>query len=112
MKNTGTPLDSLIIDENRNPVNVGSGILTTTGTQLSPLAYLTASSIALNIPDTACELILRPTTDLNVSEDSTFASYMTVSTGITQCIPIAKMQTIYIKGTTADGTLNFYFVTV
>lgn len=83
-----------------------------TGTpQTSPLAY-SSSVITLVVPDDAVQLVVAPTTDLRVSEESSAARYDVVTGGAKEAFPVALMQNVYIRRDTADGTVRFRFAKV
>lgn len=82
------------------------------GTPLvSPLAY-TATVLTLTVPDDAVQLVLSPTTDLRVSEDSVMSRYDVIVAGAKEALPVALMTSVYIRRNTADGSLRFRFVRV
>lgn len=77
----------------------------------SPLAY-SSSVITLTPPDDAVQLILTPSTNLQVSELIGMGSYYVITAGATHAMPVASMAAVYVKRDSADGTLNFRFVRV
>jgi hypothetical protein len=114
MAKTGTPLNTLIRDDNTTAVQIGSSIQTSDATatpQNSPLAF-SNTVITIVIPDNAVEFIVAPSKDLRVSELANMSTYDVVATGTKEAIPCARMQNIYIVRDSADGTLNFRFTLV
>jgi len=103
---------NLAKDGSARVIQVATSIQTSdaTGTpQTSPLAYTTALITALTIPTRAAEIVLKPSTDLKVSEDSTMTSYFVILANTTQVFPLARADNFYVQGNSSDGTLNFYF---
>ena len=78
---------------------------------VSPLAY-TGSVTTLAVPVDAVQLILAPTTDLRISEDSGAARYDLVAAGSKEAFPVAGMSAVYIRRDSADGSLRFRFTVV
>lgn len=113
-KTDGKPLQFLVRDDNNVPVPIGSDFSTSdaSGTpKVSPLAY-SSSEIAITVPDRAVEMVLAPSTALRVSEVTGMANYYVIPTDTAETVPCARMQTIYIKRDSADGSLNFRFILV
>jgi|TARA_Y100000310_G_C20699561_1_gene828481 hypothetical protein len=105
---------SLPREDNQNAIPVGRALETSdiTGTpQVSPLAY-TTGEINLAIPTNAVEIVMRPSTDIRVAEAASSTPYYVVSAGTTHIFPVGGLDNIYFIRDSANGTLNFYFVTV
>jgi len=103
---------NLAKDGSARVLQVASSIQTyddTTVAQNSPLAYTSADVTNIAVPVNAAELIFEASTALRISEDSNMATYAVVPAGSTRVIPAGRTFNLYIKGDTADGTLNFYF---
>lgn len=103
---------NLCKDGSARVMQVASSIKTEDATstpQESPLAYTTASVLTLTIPSDAAELIINPSTNLRVSEETAMGSYFVADASAFHVIPVGRTDYIYIKGDAADGTLNFYF---
>ncbi|MFA5037064.1 MAG: hypothetical protein WC479_07810 [Candidatus Izemoplasmatales bacterium] len=99
-------------DGSARVIPVASGIKTEDATstpQESPLAYTSAAVITIEVPENAAELIIKPSTDLRVSEEVAMGSYFVADGGSVHVIPVGRTDQIYIKGDSADGTLSFYF---
>ncbi len=99
-------------DGSARVAQVASGIATqdaTTVAQTSPLAYTAAAIITIAVPTNAAELILKPSTDLRISEQSTMVRYYVMDGGSEKVVPLGRTDNLYIKGDSASGTLNFYF---
>ena len=106
--------DTLARDDNRVPIMTGSGFETqdATGTpQTSPLSY-SSSVITIAIPENAAEVVLLPSTALRVSDIVGMTRYFTIPADTALALGISKMDNLYIVRDSADGTLNFYFITV
>lgn len=106
--------DVLGRDDNHEQIPTGCSILThdSTGSpNNSPLSY-SDSVINISIPVNAAEFVLKPSTDLRISENPAMSTYFVIGAGTVQAIGVARMDNIYIIRDSADGTLNFYFVTV
>jgi len=83
-----------------------------TGTPLeSPLAY-SNSVITIEVPTDAVELILKPTTDLRVSEVVGMGTYYMIDEGSAEVFGVADMDKVYIVRDSADGVVNFRFNTL
>lgn len=104
-------LNALVRDENQKEVQIGSSFVTTNGTQNSPFSYTNVVS-AIAVPPGAVEMVLAPTTDLKVSEDSTMTTYDVIVQGTKEAIGCARMDTIYITRSGGSGTLYFRFTKV
>lgn len=76
--------------------------------KVSPLAYSSAI-ITLSVPDEAVQLILKPSTDLRVSEDAAMTRYYVITGGAAEAFSVALQQNVYIRRDSADGTVNFRF---
>ena len=103
---------NIVKDASSRVMQVASGIKTEDATaipQESPLAYTSAAVITIAIPTNAAELIINPSTNLRVSEESDLASYFVADASAFHVIPVGRTDNIYIKGDAVDGTLNFYF---
>jgi hypothetical protein len=99
-------------DGSARVIPVASGIKTEDATstpQESPLAYTSAAVITIEIPENAAELIVKPTTDLRVSEEVAMGSYFVVDGGSVHIFPVGRTDQLYLIGDSASGTLNFYF---
>lgn len=109
-------LGRLARDSNRKELQAGTGISTQDATTVpitSPYTYLGVGNITtINIPTNAAEFIIKPSTDLRISELNTMARSYTVSAGATHAFSVAGMNLIYIDAVAAGGVLNFYFLTV
>ena len=84
--------------------------------QTSPLAY-SNTTITIAIPTNAAEIHMRPSTDMRVSstdntDPSSGGPYFVIPGGVMQPFGVSGIDNIYIVRDTADGTLNFFFVTV
>lgn len=117
MSKTGANfLDSLVRDENMQPVQVGSEFITedgTSGTTLkSPLSYSGTTQITIVVPDRACEFIANPSTALWISAVSGTTKYDVIAASTKEAIPCARMANIYVIGGTQSGVLNFRFTLV
>ncbi len=80
--------------------------------QESPLAYTAAAVITITIPEDAAELIINPSTNLRVSEESAMGSYFVADASAFHVIPVGRTDYIYVIGDAASGTLQFYFHTI
>jgi hypothetical protein len=101
-------------DDNRVPIQTGTHIQTFDATatpQNSPLAFDATTFTTIAIPSNAAEVVFAPSVALRVSEVAGGATYF-VQPIQTQAYGVAGMDTIYIRGNAAIGTLNFYFVLV
>src|ERR1035437_4953490 len=100
MSKTGASyLNSLVIDQNAEAVQVGSSFVTVDATaspQASPLAFSSAV-ITIVPPDNAVEFVVAPTAALRVSELVGMGSYDVVAASTKESIPCARMSAIYIK---------------
>ncbi len=114
-KNSGrSPLNSLQMDSNQKPVQVGSSFSTqdaTTSAKTSPLA-VSSVVIAITVPDRAVEFIVNPSADMRISDVSDASTYDVIAAGTKESIPCARMQTIYVVRNSGDLTLNFRFTLV
>ena len=81
----------------------------TTVVQNSPLVYTSGATLAIAVPTDAAEMVIKSSTDLRISEDSAMASYYVHDGGSEKVIPVGDASYLYIKGDSADGTLQFYF---
>lgn len=107
-------IGGLTSDANRNPVQVGNQFQTNdnTGTpQNSPLSYST-TVLTLAVPDNAIQVTFMPTTDMRYSDLLAMTRYDVVRTNVKELIPCARMSNIYIVRDSADGSLNFKFITL
>ena len=77
----------------------------------SPLAY-SSSVLTIDVPTNAAEIVLKPSTDLRISEVSTGSPYFLINSSTTQAISVGSTDKFYIVRDASDGTLNFYFVTL
>lgn len=101
-------------DASRQVIQVSNGIVTQDGTaspQTSPFMYTTGVT-TLVVPANAVELVLAPSTALNLSEIVGMSRYFIIGANTIQAIGCAGMGNVYIAANTTGGTLSFYFVTV
>lgn len=77
----------------------------------SPLGY-SATIIVLVVPDDAVQLVLKPSTDLRVSEQASMSRYYVVTAGSAEAFAVALQQNVYIRRDSADGTVSFRFAEV
>lgn len=113
-KNGLQSLNSLVRDQDRVPIQIGSSFQTEDATstpQTSPLSY-TASTTNLVVPDNAVEFVCQPTTALRISENSDMTPYDVIASNTKEAIPCARMSNIYITRDSSSGTLNFRFTLV
>lgn len=104
---------NLAKDGSARVVQVASTIKTEDATpQESPLAYTAADVTEISVPTNAAEMILKPSTDLRISEEEAMGSYFVIDAGSVHVIPVGRCDNLYIKGDSAAGTLNFYFHTI
>jgi len=103
-------------DGNNALVHTGASFETkdaSTVQQLSPLTYLGVGTIfELKIPSNAAEIILRPSTDLKISEDPTMASYWTCKADLPDGFGVTNMDTLYFEAVSSGGALEFTFITI
>lgn len=104
-------------DNNNNPLQAAGSFVTTDATPTTPIVSPVAISstvVALTIPDNAVEVILMPSlADLRISELPGMASYDIVRQNTKESIPVAKVQTLYIKrDATVDVSLLFRFTII
>ena len=103
--------DNLARDSSANPIQTGSTILTVDASntpKASPFS-LTGGNDAFVVPENCIELIVNPSANLQVSEDSALAHYDVVAANTKEAIPCANAGTIYLKG---SGTVNFRFTKI
>jgi len=114
-KNSGVFITAnLPVDASRRAIQVANSFSTADATaspKTSPLAY-SSSIITLTVPDRAVQVVLKPSTALRVSESSSATTYDVIAANATETFPCAGMQSIYIVRDSADGTLNFKFLSV
>ena len=104
--------ERLLKDKSYTSVQIASEFATQDGTstpQTSPLAYTAADITTITNSDRGIEIVLRPTSQLRVSEDSTMARYTLIDAGMSTPYPLGRMSALYIQGDSADGTLYFTF---
>lgn len=107
-------LGSLKIDDNNRTVMSGNAFLTAdiSGTpKTSPLSY-SNTVITIAIPTNAVEVVFTPSTALRVGESVAMTQYYTQAASTVEAYGVADMSNIYIVRDSADGTLNFRFITV
>jgi len=100
--------EQLARDQSGGVIQIASSFATTNGTQNSPLSYTNAIT-AIIIPDGAVELVIAPSTDLKISEDSTMTTYDVIVGGSKEAIGCSRMNTIYITRSSGNGTATFRF---
>lgn len=110
------PKDYLSMPKDDNSISIptGTGFLTQDATatpKTSPLAY-SNSVITIAIPSNAAEVVFLPSTALRVSNIVGMTTYYTQPASTEHVYCVSRMDSIYIVRDSADGTLNFYFVTV
>ena len=101
-------------DQNRSVISSGTGIKTfdvSSPVNNSPLSY-TNTVTTISVPTNAVEIVLRPSTDLRVSEDSTMTTYYVIPANQTEAIGLSRSDVLYITRDSANGTLNFRFILV
>jgi hypothetical protein len=101
-------------DGRGNPLQTAAKFVTAdtaTTPRVSPLAY-SNTILTITVPDAAVQVILAPTTALRVSEDPTMVHYDVIAAGAKEALPVALMQSVYIRRDTADGTVCFRFAVV
>lgn len=105
---------SLQKDDNHEAIQAGSGILTVDSSDTqkeSPLSY-SSTILTISVPENAAEFVVKPSSDLRVSEQSDMSTYYVVSASTTHAFGVSRTDSLYIVRDSADGTVNFYFVTV
>lgn len=101
----------LLRDQSYNPVQIASEFVTQDATatpQSSPLAYTDAVT-TIEVPARGAEVVLRPTTQLRVSEDSTMARYFLIDAGLDTALPLGRMARFYVTRDATSGNLHFRF---
>ncbi len=115
MSKASATLGGLVKDGNGQSIQIGGQFVTqdATGTpQTSPISYSSTTIYPIVVPDTAIEMIIMPTTDLRVSEKSDVSRYDLVKANSKECFPVARMQTVYIQESAADGSAYVRFTTI
>ena len=106
---------NLAKDGSSRVMQVASGIKTEDASavpQESPLAYTAADVTTITVPSNCAEFVMKPSTNLRVSEEVAMGSYFVVDGGSWHIVPVGRTDTLYIKGDSADGTLQFYLHTI
>ena len=103
--------DNLSRDSSAAPIQTGNTIITVdaSATPKSSPFTLTGGNDAMTVPTNCIELILNPSANLQVSEDSAMAHYDVIAANTKEAIPCAGAGIIYIKG---SGTVNFRFTKI
>jgi hypothetical protein len=100
-----------------NPIQAWNSLMTIDAwdtQKKSPYTY-TTNIESIEIPKKAVAIVLNPSTDLRISEDSTHNSdtqYYTVKAWIAEPIWCADQQFLYIRWDLSWWTLNFRFVMI
>lgn len=105
---------SLGRDNNGTAIQTATSFVTQDGTatpKVSPLAYDTTVT-ALVAPAGAVQLILAPSSDLRVSEDSAVGRYYRIPGGSAEALPVAPGRQVYVRQDIAGGTVSFRFALV
>lgn len=105
---------NLATDASNKAIQAGNSIQTSDATASpnnSPLAF-TSAVTTLVVPINALELVVTPSTALQVSELVAMGTYNVISAGTTMAFGVAGMSKFYIKADSSSGTLQFYFVIV
>ncbi|KKN56839.1 hypothetical protein LCGC14_0568210 [marine sediment metagenome] len=102
-------------ENNRVPIPTANAFLTADITdptpQTSPLVY-SNSVITIAIPKNAAEVVFAPSTAMRVGEVVAMTQYYTIQAGSAEAFGVADMDEIYIVRDSADGVLNFRFLTI
>lgn len=98
-------LASLIKDQNGTSVQIGSSFKTSdgAGTPVNSPVTLASGVNVITVPEGAVECIFMPVTnDLKVSELALATTYDLVLKNSKESFPCARMDKIYIQGSTSD----------
>lgn len=102
-------------DDNRVPIQTANGFVTqdadSPAAQTSPLAY-SDTEIEIVVPANAAEVVFFPSTDMRVSEVTGMAHYYKLKGGSVEAFGVADTDSIYVVRDSADGVLNFRFLTI
>lgn len=110
-KNFGT----LATDDNNEKLQSGRSFTSSDATdtpQTSPLAILTASATTIAVPENAAEMVVWCDQDVNISTTSGLTDYFTIPALVIIAMPVSNVDNVYVQGDSADGTLNFFFLTI
>jgi hypothetical protein len=98
----------LLEDQQHISIQTESGLLTTNGSQGSPLTA-TTTIIDLLIPRNCTSVRIGCSTDLLVSEDPMMATYYTIPATNAEVFPVARTDNLYIKAASGTSVVNFMF---
>jgi hypothetical protein len=105
---------SLAVEDNNTRLQTGCGIQTSDATaspQNSPLT-ITTGVTTIAVPTNAAEMVVKCDVAIRISEVAAMTTYFTLPASTVLAVPLARTDSIYIRGDAAGGTLQFYFVTV
>lgn len=89
-------IETLIKDDNGNPVQIGSTFSTL-------ILTATGGVDTVAIPARCVEVIFYPiTNNLNVSEDISMTNYDVVAKTAKESFPCSRMENVYVQGTSGD----------
>ena len=78
----------------------------------SPYSFDT-SIASISVPSDAAEVVLRPSVDMRVGVDDDLSDgYFVIPANVPYPFGLADEDTLYFRGDTESGVLNFYFVII
>jgi hypothetical protein len=105
----------LPVDSNRVAIQAGNFMQSqdATGTPVvSPTTNMSASGVALTVPQSAVRFTINSTVATQVGEDSTYAQGFTVPAATSQTFDVANQAFVYVKPSNGTNVTQFYFTLV
>ena len=111
MSNRPAKSKSFMLDSNKSPAQIMTtfdSIGDSAAPYISPFTY-TTSVVGLTVPNEAYEFILNPSTALRVSNIASMSYYDVIAANSKEALPCADIDSIYIRGDSSGGTMNFRY---
>lgn len=114
-KSTPNNFTGLAVDGNHYPIQAANSMVSqdATGTPVvSPATNMSASGVALTVPQNAYRFTINSTVAVQVGEDSTFVQGFSVPANVSQSFDVAQQAFIYVKPSNGVNVTSFYFSVV
>lgn len=101
-------------DDNNVTIQTGTSFKTadSTGTPITSPTTVGAAQVAIAVPVNAAEVVFNVNAAMLVSEVDGMAQYYTQSANTVEVYACSNIDTIYVKRSAGDVTLNFRFILV
>jgi len=111
MSNRLSKAKSFMLDSNKTPAQIMTtfdSVGDAAAPYTSPFTY-TTTTVGLTVPREAYEFICNPSTDIRISTIQDMSYYDVITATSKEALPCSDIDSIYVRGDSAGGTMNFRY---